>query len=487
MRLYKIIYLMFYFLLFCTSVHTANHYVDKNATGHNNGTSWRNAWESFSDIEWNQMQPGDIVYISGGTDSTVYYEELYIGDVQGTAGNPITIKNSYDAGHNGRVIIDASQGGGRDCLSIGRSPGFSTDYITISGLELRNGRYGVFIQYRANTIIIDSMTVYDWTYQGFHTAGKKVPEDIDGITIQNSSWISPLLGSGGDCITTNTSSNHIIRNNFIHQRNSKVTNNHVDGILSLWSEGFKIYNNVIIVDSNAQGQAIILAAWADAADEDSIIIYNNYIFQGGIWNSEKFPWTSVVNLRWNGGTIKPPAFVAHNTIVSNGRYVQGFVFEYPATLVNNIVAQFGDGVNPASDYWLENLRNSTGTIYVDSIRSNILWREWTGKWTGNRNRTRAMFTGTWHGNLTSARNFGWSKWRGTLRGTGINANPLFVDQIGYIGDQSTLDGELKSGSPAINAGEDIQAIIERMGLPWTDINGNPRDSTPDIGAYEYVH
>ena len=24
-----------------------------------------------------------------------------------------------------------------------------------------------------------------------------------------------------------------------------------------------------------------------------------------------------------------------------------------------------------------------------------------------------------------------------------------------------------------------------MGLPWADINGNPRDNTPTIGAYEY--
>ncbi|NNL20406.1 MAG: T9SS type A sorting domain-containing protein, partial [Ignavibacteriaceae bacterium] len=69
-------------------------------------------------------------------------------------------------------------------------------------------------------------------------------------------------------------------------------------------------------------------------------------------------------------------------------------------------------------------------------------------------------------------------------GTGVNGDPLFVDKIGHIADQGTLDGELQAGSPAINQGENIQAIIEAMGLPWTDINGNPRDSSPDIGAYE---
>ena len=61
----------------CTTIaHTSKHYVDKNASGQNNGTSWRNAWESFSDIEWDQIQPGDTIFISGGKDSTIYYETL---------------------------------------------------------------------------------------------------------------------------------------------------------------------------------------------------------------------------------------------------------------------------------------------------------------------------------------------------------------------------------------------------------------------------
>ena len=111
-----------------------------------------------------------------------------------------------------------------------------------------------------------------------------------------------------------------------------------------------------------------------------------------------------------------------------------------------------------------------------------MWREFESL------ADQPFFTGTWEGNGTSAQNFYWSTWVNTLGGTGINANPLFVDDIGNIHgeDQANISGELQAGSPAINQGEDIQAIIEGMGLPWTDINGNARDNTPDLGAYQYV-
>jgi len=42
-------------------------YVDNTASGANTGTSWTDAWQSFTDISWGSIAPGDTVYISGGT------------------------------------------------------------------------------------------------------------------------------------------------------------------------------------------------------------------------------------------------------------------------------------------------------------------------------------------------------------------------------------------------------------------------------------
>ena len=100
------VFFLIYFILsgFFLSAYGTNHYVDKNANGLNNGTSWATAWNSFSSINWSSIQPGDVIYISGGTDSTVYNETL---DIQksGTAGHLITIRRGQSSGHNGRAVI----------------------------------------------------------------------------------------------------------------------------------------------------------------------------------------------------------------------------------------------------------------------------------------------------------------------------------------------------------------------------------------------
>ncbi len=85
----------------------ANWYVDTMAVGLRNGTSWPNAWTNFAGIVWGSsgVQPGDTLFISGGSTEKVYKEFLYMG-ASGTAGSRITISVGQETGHNGKVIFD---------------------------------------------------------------------------------------------------------------------------------------------------------------------------------------------------------------------------------------------------------------------------------------------------------------------------------------------------------------------------------------------
>lgn len=97
-----------------------------------------------------------------------------------------------------------------------------------------------------------------------------------------------------------------------------------------------------------------------------------------------------------------------------------------------------------------------------------MWREWDD----------VNFTGQFSGLGKIGTPSGWSEWI-SYGGTGVNSNPLFVNNVrenkGYVID---------SNSPARNVGEDLREFIESKGLPWMDIEGNRRDSSPDLGAYE---
>ena len=54
--------------------------------------------------------------------------------------------------------------------------------------------------------------------------------------------------------------------------------------------------------------------------------------------------------------------------------------------------------------------------------------------------------------------------------TCLNADPLFVDRAAH-------DYHLAAGSPAIDAGVPVDGLT-------TDLDGTPRDETPNLGAYE---
>ena len=480
MRFYKVIFLIFYFLLFCSHVHTISHYVDKNAKGNNSGTSWANAWESFSDIDWSQIQPGDTLFISGGTDSTIYRETLE-PQCKGTAANPITfIAGKYapsPSGHSGKVIIE-----GDNTLDYGifisDYGGTIASYLTFKGLDIRETIAGVYINAdnSANCLIFDSLYIYDFVgHAGIKIEADPVAYAVDSTIIRNCRIVShPNYDGQTDGIFMKGTQHTVIHDNYIRVPNQDpyAHNNVLQGYLC---NGFVIYNNVLINDSVYSPEGGGIPIMLGSQGTNPVIIYNNFIYMGGVWMPGA-NMAAVLCTRWYDTSTMPPTWIIHNTVVANGPYIRGVWQEYTATCINNIIAMWCP-VSRQSDM-MDNLDGYSlpSPIVVDSIRNNLFWKD--GLDIG--------FDGQYTGNGNTGEPTGWADWVSRYGGTGVNADPLFVHNIGNEPDQGSIDGELQSSSPAINQGEDIQWLIESFGLPWTDINGNPRDNTPTIGAYEFV-
>ena len=510
----RIIRISVFFLFLCTITYPSNHYVNKNASGQNNGTSWDNAWQSFSAINWGLIQPGDNIFISGGTDSAVYYETL-TPQCRGTSTQRITITagrySPSPSGHSGRVIIDGGGGVRDNCIFFDDYSGTAPAYITIKGFELREATGG--IEFNIDNTgdvcvenIIDSCYIYDW----YDLAGIQIQGSAHRTIIQRNLIVTCLdCGDQTDCFHFNgTSAQHaeetIIRDNIILNRNQDPLA-HNDAIQSVIADGFQVYRNIIVNDSvyspEGGGLPFILGSIdyhynQSIENRFPVILANNFCYMGGAWYPNANMGYTMWTRYYSDEAHQPLTFVFNNTIVTNGPRVAGTGQEYKIHLyVNNINAMYclPDGTygedwrSSGTHGWHTNFSASSGwsnAMIQDSVRNNLFWKE---------DSVQTLFTGGWaYSNGGTGGISGWSDWI-SKGGTGLNRDPLFVQNFGHEPDQTALVPDLQAGSPAINAGEDIQPLLDWMYETWgdwyyipnTDLYNNPRDNTPTIGAYEY--
>jgi len=158
-------------------------YVDRDATGANTGRSWTDAWTDFDSVDywgngtginWAIIGAGDSIYVSGGSDSTVYNTNspsgIVIGDIGGlsqnyTFANQVVIANAYHSGHDGDVYLISDADGDDNVLAVGnisniKITGFNIwDRRTLTGggmVKLGNADWDL-----ANGGSIDSLIVVD--------------------------------------------------------------------------------------------------------------------------------------------------------------------------------------------------------------------------------------------------------------------------------------------------------------------------------------
>ena len=425
------------FLLQTTPTLAQNqYYVDKDATGQNNGSNWSNAWESFAAINWTSISPGDIIYVSGGT-----YNEPFTFGTSGNSGNLVTVSRSSESGHNGEVVINSNGKTGID-LS-GRS------YVRINGLSVTNCGTGIQVT-TGNTIYIDSIKVRNATGRMVFASGNTGGSWSSGLYIRWCDLNTTTSGQADGIYIQWYWENIEIRKSRIVLANTGTA--HMDGIQ--WSNYVK---DIIVENStelkilpnltaNRDSQGMMLASLMGYAKIYGNVIYCP-LFDG------KSPCIYTVDYQTSAGTY----YIYNNTFVANYSYDIIRVEDPDAWIKNNIFYNQKDPTTGVlwMPYGSNDYSRIAGNLYGQHSGPNsaVAYVSYSNKTMAQMNSMGAETTGT-----PSERN---------------RVNPLFEDIAN--GNLS-----LRAGSPAINAGINL-------GKPFDeDINGRIRPQTGnwDVGAYQ---
>ena len=340
-------------------------------TGNNkDGSSWTNAWTGLNQVNWSAIQPGDTIYISGGTSGITYSGGTRISK-NGTAGQYITIdagaNSPAPAGHNGPVKFE----GGDYCI---RATG---NYIRVRNLLCQHATSSGF-RIEGTGSILENNAVSETYGQGIH-----VHYCYSCVVRGNRVTTFPNDGPNEsrpyqtDGIVVYESSNTLLEGNWI-----KLTNQygpaHIDGIQSSTKLG-EVYENITIqynyventkaMTSNSQG--IYLTQ-----------LEGNVKIIGNIVNHPSGNQT-VVSYLSNSVGSPVNVFVIGNTIKCAG-YRCLLVGDDKPVIMNNLIWQTGtgqlvdlkDGTNCDAGNINNNLYYAPKTSYPFAGPCGRKWSEW---------------------------------------------------------------------------------------------------------------
>jgi hypothetical protein len=490
-------FLIISFLVYNTSWAT-NYYVDKNATGGNTGVSWGDAWTSFAAIQWGSVNPGDIIYISGGTDSTVYnlshtssahgILDLQSSGINGTADNLITIRNGLDAGHNGKVVIDGE--GARSPIYIRY-----VNYIRFVGFTLQRPSPAidaqVFIAYPSQVIYIDSMITREnldgrgMGLYGIQSGFDAGDGQLDSVFIR---WChidnNGVTTSQTDCIQAQFMHNLFVIGNTVINRNAEQFG-HSEPAYFQKIENYWIEGNKFIATNTTTPQQVFHTynLWGD------LVVFNNLF-----WSKYQ-----------SGGTNNPPTNSGWtaNVLISEIGQTQGMddSRDTPATFFNNTV--IGSRSFKTVDFQMDTIYAKNNIFYLHLpgyteshgfvlSRPNNIPLEYVDYNLYQRNGDASEYIWGLGSSLIDYTMAQFNAIGGETSGTPLNRNllnPLFVDSDDWDGDGCAVG----VGSPCIDAGDDLGTDTftnfgDRIARYNLDINGVTRPAGQyTIGAYQYAN
>ncbi|MCG2767834.1 MAG: right-handed parallel beta-helix repeat-containing protein [Anaerolineae bacterium] len=424
-------------------------------------------WATFQHAA-DTAQPGDTVCFRGGVYPT---DETHLA-CSGTAGASITF-----IAYPGEMPILDGGGSTGELLILDQH----TSYLRISGFTLRNFTvWGMELSGENRHIQLDHLDISGGEASIRFTYGETEapPEEgpVEHITLEDST-IHGSLYSAVDC-APGPCNDMVIRRVEIYDTGEEASYGS-DGLE--FARGYPVLVEDCYVHDNS-GDGIDLNSRDRAGNATGVIVRRNRVVRNHLngiklWAGGRMEnnvvWGQGNSAVWVG-TFTSTLEVVNNTIAynmwdtayseRNWAFVAGYPEEIPSppvtlTLMNNIFAfnadptdggptgiYLGAGVQLTEHHNLYYSRED-GEITAEFVQghdSDFTRNEIAdGTWTS--------YTGQGQGNVTS--------------------DPLFVS--GW----PNVDLHLQESSPAVKAGS-------ASGAPSDDVEGHPRNSHPDIGAYE---
>lgn len=495
---YKIYIANFFLCLLLSLVQLANSasadswFIDNAASGSNIGTSWANAWQSFSDVKWGSggVKAGDTLFISGGSTSKTYNGVLRIQE-SGNSSNSIYISVGQDQGHNGVVIIDRNGSG--EAINIqGKS------YIIING-EFAGNRHLVLYhgslsnEYSA-LVSATGANHIKYLYVEFKKAcvgirqNDQFASNISEIAfckfhdIRGQNPIDLTMRTGQ---TPSNFGNFLVHHNIIQPIWEKYNGGKLikgpDGIKATGSVNF--YNNQVIgVNGGTDSGVVVGPQHPDMIQAQNAYwkIYNNQFLNIG---------DSAIDF-----DAFSTHYIRHIWIYNNVFSVGGSTSIYPQGI------RIYDGLNSMSDITDLLIANNTfvdlydhlplrllssiGSAKISNvfIKNNIFFNSGTSKMT-DAPALSGSTQSDWNfeHNLVDAGSDGSSAIQLDglvyVQSSGVLDTPTFVR---YTQKSDNNDYHLAKGSAGIDQGVDLSSYFT------TDKDGNTRSGAWDVGAYEYA-